>query len=568
VEVKGFALTLGIGIVGTLFSALFVTRLIFDLYARFSGAKTLPMLPLVWNGLERALSPKIQWTRYRRFFWTGSAIAMVLCVMATVDNWGEMLDTEFQGGSSVVFSLKEDPQTGEQIMLPRAEVESRIREWAEAEFAETEALPADDPRKMTLSVKSAFVGATVLNFNIDEVVGQDFRGAQFVVKTTIEDPRVIERAVTEIFIDELDQEPPISFEFSEAFDPDLADFDAALAPVYPITDPNLGQNINDPTVVEDDRRFLGGVAIVLRDLQPAVTLDEIERRMERTRSDPAYSDAFGRPTRVVGITPAEGTSGQWRDVVVLVRDDSIDLFNQRELWEQQVQELEWNLIHTALTEPPTLEQVTQIDASIATQFRQQAIVAIFMSLLGILAYIWFRFGSFRYSAAAIAALVHDVIITLGLLSATHYIWTTTFARWFYIEPFKIDLGVIAALLTIIGYSLNDTIVILDRIRENRGKLPVTTADVVNTSVNQTISRTLLTSGTTLVAIIIMYWEGGTGIRPFTFAMLCGILVGTYSSIGIAAPLVFRDRSTPRGLEEDEGEASSAEGGPRSLAPES
>ena len=97
----------------------------------------------------------------------------------------------------------------------------------------------------------------------------------------------------------------------------------------------------------------------------------------------------------------------------------------------------------------------------------------------------------------------------------------------------------AALLTIIGYSLNDTIVILDRIRENRGKLPIPTADIVNRSINQTISRTVLTSFTTLLAVVIMYAAGGSGIRPFAFALLIGIVVGTYSSVAIAAPLVVR-----------------------------
>ena len=107
-----------------------------------------------------------------------------------------------------------------------------------------------------------------------------------------------------------------------------------------------------------------------------------------------------------------------------------------------------------------------------------------------------------------------------------------------IEPFRIDLGVVAALLTIIGYSLNDTIVILDRIRENRGKLPLPTAKIVNKSINQTFSRTLLTSVTTLLAVGIMYAEGGSGIRSFTFCLLVGLVVGTYSSVAIAAPLVF------------------------------
>ncbi len=121
------------------------------------------------------------------------------------------------------------------------------------------------------------------------------------------------------------------------------------------------------------------------------------------------------------------------------------------------------------------------------------------------------------------------------------------AKMLLIEEFRIDLGVVAALLTIIGYSLNDTIVIFDRIRENRGKLPIPTAAIVNRSINQTISRTVLTSLTTLLAVSIMYAAGGSGIRPFAFALLIGVIVGTYSSVAIAAPLVVR--AAPPGSKE-------------------
>jgi SecD/SecF fusion protein len=142
--------------------------------------------------------------------------------------------------------------------------------------------------------------------------------------------------------------------------------------------------------------------------------------------------------------------------------------------------------------------------------------------------------------------MHDVIISLGLLALTGIIGTTALGSTLLIEPFRIDLGVVAALLTIIGYSLNDTIVILDRIRENRGKLPVASRATINRSINQTVSRTLLTSLTTLMAVLIMYAEGGSGIRPFTFCLLAGLIVGTYSSVAIAAPLVFAGDRPGRG----------------------
>jgi SecD/SecF fusion protein len=113
-------------------------------------------------------------------------------------------------------------------------------------------------------------------------------------------------------------------------------------------------------------------------------------------------------------------------------------------------------------------------------------------------------------------------------------------------PFKIDLAMIAAFLTIVGYSLNDSIIIMDRIRENRGKLPYATADAVNSAVNQTISRTVITSGTTLLSTLILFFLGGEGVRGFAFALTVGILIGTYSSIALTAPLVWVRKAVARG----------------------
>jgi SecD/SecF fusion protein len=217
--------------------------------------------------------------------------------------------------------------------------------------------------------------------------------------------------------------------------------------------------------------------------------------------------------------------------------------NNPEVVDERVASNEWDLVSTALSQPQSLEQVSSFSSQIAETMKANAIVAVILSLLGILAYIWFRFGSLRYSLAAIVALLHDVTVTLGALALAGYIaHITFFSQTLRIEAFQIDLGVIAALLTVIGYSLNDTIVILDRIRENRGKRPLPTQEIVNDSINQTISRTVLTSVTTLIAVLIIYWAGGGGIRPFAFALLVGIIVGTYSSVAIAAPLVFKGHS--------------------------
>ena len=139
-----------------------------------------------------------------------------------------------------------------------------------------------------------------------------------------------------------------------------------------------------------------------------------------------------------------------------------------------------------------------------------------------LVYIAFRF-EWVYGAAAVIAVFHDVLITLGFFSLFHY---------------EISLTVIAALLTLVGYSMNDTIVIFDRVRENlRLMRRESFEDIVNKSINQTLSRTILTSGLTFLTVLVLYLMGGEVLRAFSFAMVVGVVVGTYSSFGIAAPIV-------------------------------
>ncbi|MCK5270997.1 MAG: protein translocase subunit SecF, partial [Sedimentisphaerales bacterium] len=192
----------------------------------------------------------------------------------------------------------------------------------------------------------------------------------------------------------------------------------------------------------------------------------------------------------------------------------------------------------------SLPRVTQIDPSVGHKSMNDAMIAMAISLLGIVVYIWVRFGNVRFGMAAVAALVHDVSIAMGLVAASAWLADTSVGAALGIRDFKIDLPMIAAFLTVVGYSLNDTIVVFDRIRENRGKLATLSLNIINDSINQTISRTLLTSMTTLIVLVVMYVWGGAGLRSFNYVMIIGVIVGTYSSIGIAAPLLYGAAAEP------------------------
>jgi len=170
----------------------------------------------------------------------------------------------------------------------------------------------------------------------------------------------------------------------------------------------------------------------------------------------------------------------------------------------------------------TVLDVAVVGPKVGGELRRQAMFVTLYALAGMLVYIAFRF-EWVYGAAAVLAVFHDVLITLGFFS---------------LLKFEISLTVIAALLTLVGYSMNDTIVIFDRIRENNRLLRRESfADVVNKSINQTLSRTILTSGLTFLTVLVLFLMGGQVLRAFSFALVVGIVVGTYSSFGIAAPLV-------------------------------
>ncbi len=170
-----------------------------------------------------------------------------------------------------------------------------------------------------------------------------------------------------------------------------------------------------------------------------------------------------------------------------------------------------------------IRRVEMVGPQVGKDLRNKGLKALFYAMLGLLVYISWRF-EFRFAVGAIIALVHDVLITLGAFS---------------LSGREIDLPIIAAFLAIIGYSLNDTIIVYDRIRENLGKHNKESfIFVINRSINETLSRTLLTSGTTLLVVLALFVLGGGVIHNFAFAMLIGILVGTYSSIFVASPVLI------------------------------
>ena len=196
--------------------------------------------------------------------------------------------------------------------------------------------------------------------------------------------------------------------------------------------------------------------------------------------------------------------------------------NETELETGQKQVLDALNAHYPNAIIPSGTKVDVVGPTVGHQLERQALLATLYSLAGMLVYLWFRF-QLIYGVAAVVAVFHDTLITVGFFALLNK---------------EISLTVIAAILTLIGYSMNDTIVVFDRIRENlrlsrRESLP----DVVNRSINQTLSRTVLTSGLTFLTVLSLYIFGGQVLNGFSFALVVGILIGTYSSIAVAAPML-------------------------------
>ena len=189
-----------------------------------------------------------------------------------------------------------------------------------------------------------------------------------------------------------------------------------------------------------------------------------------------------------------------------------------------------------LTSEVNFRRVENVGPKVSAELLQSGILAISLSLAAMLFYIWIRF-EWQFSIGSIIALFHDVIITLGIFS---------------ILSLEINLSIIAAVLTIVGYSMNDTVVIYDRIRENLGKYhKLNISEIANLSINETLARTIITSVTTLLALFSIFILGGEILRGFSFAMILGVLIGTYSSIFVASPILKTFKVSYKTLEKEE-----------------
>ncbi len=513
-EIRGFGITMSIGVLTTLFAQLYVTRFVMTVLIDKVGWKKARMLPLVFPGIDRFFTPNVNWLGIRYGLYAISACLIGLAVTMALVRGEQMFDTEFRGGTAVSLRLKDLPEGG-RMTMKRQDVQDALRAITEG---------VDDPRARLLASASI----QVQNPQPDGVTSSEFK-----IKTLVDDTAFVETAIAEAFTDVTDAQPRVTFTGSEmAAGPAI--------PAYPITERILGAAINRPGVLDNVEEFLGGVAIVLENLDPPISAESLATRLDQQRITPQFADASARPTRVVvlGGTPQAMTSA-----VILVRDENISYFTSTERWASELRDREWELAVASLSQSTRLMGIESFSPAIARQFVARAIAAAGLSTLLVIIYVWVRFNSVRFSIAAIVPTLHDCFVVIGLIAFAEILCevSPTLAQSLGLLPFKIDLTVVAAVLTVLGYSINDKIVILDRIRENRGKAKHATAQIINDSVNQTISRTVITGTTTVIATVVMYWIGGESVRAFAYSLGLGVVIGTFSSITLGAPLAWSKR---------------------------
>ncbi|HEX4054381.1 MAG TPA: protein translocase subunit SecD [Tepidisphaeraceae bacterium] len=495
-EVKGFGLTLIIGIGASLFTALYVTKTIFGIMIDKFGMKHLGSLPLTFPAWDRLLKPKIDWMGLAWIFYTFSAIMLIsgMTLFVIKVRQGRMMDIEFATGTSLQFQLKHPMEQDD------------VRKLIEAQSVK-------DPRALP-SPSVVAVGTDQLHYQV--VVPNDKRDQ-------------VRSAVLEAMNGKLRLQLPSDFGGASAEYRDAADKE-----VFPITRTFSVDGYTPPAAASHP----GGVAIVLRNISPPLSVEEIGKRLDNQRLS-SSSNTTGSVQYVVQSPgdPAKPTSF----AVVVGWNPSVSYDADAGKWMDELAQPLWGLVKDAVNHPPSFEQETNFDPQVAGEMQQDAFLALAFSVIAIMIYIWVRFGNLKYGTATVVALLHDTVFTLAALGFAHYIsqyWSHNFLQ---IEPFRINLTVVAGILTIMGYSMIDTIVVFDRIRENRGRYGHLDREVINDAINQTLSRTVLTCGTTIMTVSFMYFLGGAGIHGFTFVLLVGILVGTYSSVAIAAPLLLWGR---------------------------
>ena len=547
-EIRGFAITLGLGVMFSMFTSLVVTRWIFQFLVK-AKLLTKPVFMLRVIGV-----PKINWIRKRYLFWTLSIVLMVMGIASLIWQGGDIWGIEFSAGTQAVVKFRDDalidgklPDDGlvrakfdekaAALGFDRLAATARVEKRKNPDRVKMFLEPHDTNKDRKVSREEWKSGGMNVDFfpladtNGDGVLATEeilnLPAREYQISTTETQLSRIRQTAREAFGESLSRRTAMDFTLVKGGGHKVLGVDLADDGWTRIED---FEHSSEGDLLEE---YEAGVLFVI-DLTQPLAETEVRKRIREMRSKPDFGSQQGR-FEVIGLKPA-GEKDRYLSFAILVGPSDVSIRAGGRAW-NEFAEKEFELLNAAMKQEDPME-VLNFDAAIAGEAKQLAIVAVVLSCLAIVAYLWLRFGSVQWGLAAVICLVHDVIIVVGLVAISGWFRNTPVGRALGIGDFKIDLAMVAAILTVIGYSVNDTIVVFDRIRENRGKLTAVSPQIINASINQTLGRTLLTSGTTFIVVLIMYVWGGPGIHSFSYALLVGVLFGTYSSVAVASPLLM------------------------------
>lgn len=475
-QIRGFAVSLFIGLVMSLFTVLYFSHLCFNILERKRWIKTLSMMQLFGE-------TKFDFLGVRKIAFAASILFIAAGFAALFARGKTNFDIDFTGGTMVTFEFVDSEETDA--------VKAKLVE----QFGSTISL-----ERLVLATETA------------ESTG----GHRFRMRTTEMEQAKVTAGVATAFNN-----------------PEMALKRITLQAGTPAALPAAaeGEQAAD--------RFAGGHEATLTysdAVAPDTAAGHIADALKTLKGENnvAKYDAVDSLIAVVGKAAADAATP---DAAAPARFAELTLKAAPQV---AVEDLTTALAQAAktLAETPAFEEVNSFATSVAVETQIDALLAILASLVVIVIYIWYRFEKVYFGYAAVFALAHDVLVTLGSVALGAYLSGTPIGPLLLFEDFKINLALIASLLTIVGYSLNDTIVIFDRIREIKGKNPNITYDMINQSVNQTLSRTVLTAFTTGMVVVILYAVGGSGIHGFAFSMIIGVITGVYSTVYIANPVLL------------------------------
>jgi SecD/SecF fusion protein len=480
-EVKGFALTMIIGMLWNLYTAVFMSRVIFETAYAQGWVKKLQMFKL-WD------KTNIDFIGPRYYCMAGSLILILLGLAAFFARGRTMYNIDFTGGTLVTIRLNENDPTVKSLSESRR-----------AEFVRQKASVLPD-----VTVESLRIGKESLS--------------RFNIRTTATDQETQQ------------EKDRVKNKIIEAFGPALGKVEMTVTGSKTIASAQAADTANAGSTVPN--RFAGGHEYPLSFNTTAFNSTQ--------KPEQVVTAEFSKVLEAAGIV---NPTARFQIVEGAARDvdrASTNLALRTDL-EPDVAQLQLAKLKDSLASNRDLlfERITVFGSTVASETRTLALIATVASWVIIIVYLWWRFHSFTYGLAAVLAVVHDVLITLGAIAVSYWLARIpVVSNILMIDQFKIDLPIVAAFLTLIGFSVNDTIVIFDRIREIKGKTPHLTTKMVNDAINQTLSRTILTAFTAWLVVVILYILGGEGLHGFAFALVVGFLSGTYSTVYIATPILI------------------------------